>query len=101
MPRWAGSALDISMLSDEFLAEVRDIPSATWRWSCYRSGSNDEIRARSRKTQVESCSFREWLEQALISYQNCSTRTAQIIAHLIAPLERGAGGPAGRGPRAE
>ena len=43
----------------------------------------DEIRACLPKTRVESRYFLERLEQALISYQNRSIETAQIISQLI------------------
>ena len=72
------------MLSDEFLAGVRDITHRTpFAGAVRRNCASDEIKARLRKTRVESRSFRERLEQALIVYQNRSTLTAQIIAQLI------------------
>ncbi len=74
---------DISILSDTFLAEVRDLPHRNLALELLEKLLNDEIRTRSRKNVVESRSFRERLEQALIAYQNCSIQTAQIIAQLI------------------
>jgi hypothetical protein len=74
---------DISILSDEFLAEVRDLPHRNLALELLEKLLNDEIKARSRRNVVESRSFRERLEQALIAYQNRSIETAQIIAQLI------------------
>jgi len=35
---------DISILSDEFLAEVQGMPQRTWRWNCCRSCSRARLR---------------------------------------------------------
>lgn len=74
---------DISILSDEFLAEVQDLPHRNLALELLEKLLNDEIKTRSRKNVVESRSFRERLEQALVSYQNRSIETAEIIAQLI------------------
>jgi type I restriction enzyme R subunit len=74
---------DISILSNEFLAEVRDLPHRNLALELLEKLLNDEIKTRSRRNVVESRSFRERLERALIAYENRSIETAQIIAQLI------------------
>jgi len=74
---------DISILSDEFLAEVRDLPQRNLALELLRKLLGDEIKARSRRNVVEARSFSEMLEQAIQRYQNRSIETAQVIAQLI------------------
>jgi type I restriction enzyme R subunit len=74
---------DISILSDEFLAEVRDLPHRNLALELLRKLLNDEIKARSRKNLVEARSFAEMLEKSIQRYQNRSIETAQVVAQLI------------------
>ncbi len=74
---------DISILSDEFLAEVRELPHKNLAFEVLKKLLNDEIKARSRKNLVQSRSFAEMLEQTILRYQNRSIETAQVIAELI------------------
>jgi len=74
---------DISILSDEFLAEVREIPHRNLAIELLRRLLNDEIKTRSRKNLVQSRSFAEMLEEAIRKYQNRSIESAQVIAELI------------------
>lgn len=74
---------DISILSDEFLAEVRDLPQRNLALELLRKLLNDEIKARSRKNLVEARSFAAMVEEAIRRYQNRSIETAQVIAHLV------------------
>lgn len=54
---------DLSILSDEFLEEVRRMPHKNLALELLRKLLNDEIRARSRKYLVQSRSFAEMLAQ--------------------------------------
>lgn len=74
---------DISILSDEFLAEVRDLPHRNLALELLQKLLNDEIKARSQRNLVEARSFREKLERAITQYQNRSIETTQIITQLI------------------
>jgi type I restriction enzyme, R subunit len=74
---------DISILSDEFLAEVRDLPQKNLAVELLRKLLNDEIKTRSKKNLVQSRSFSEMLEKSIRSYQNRAIETAQIIEELI------------------
>jgi type I restriction enzyme R subunit len=75
---------DISILSDEFLAEVRGMPQKNLAVEMLRKLLEGEIKARGRKNVVQSRSFSELLENALKKYQNRAIETAQVIEELIA-----------------
>lgn len=74
---------DISILSDEFLAEVRSLPQKNLAVELLRKLLNDEIGTRSRRNLVQSRSFAEMLERAVRAYQNRAVETAQVIEELI------------------
>ncbi|MCL4489569.1 MAG: type I restriction endonuclease subunit R [Chloroflexi bacterium] len=74
---------DISILSDEFLAEVRAMPQRNLAIELLRKLINDEIKAHSKKNLVQSRSFAEMLEKAVRAYQNRALDTAQIIEELV------------------
>jgi type I restriction enzyme, R subunit len=74
---------DISILSDEFLAEVRSLPQKSLAVELLRKLLNDEIRTRSRRNLVQARSFAEMLERAIRAYQNRAVETAQVIEELI------------------
>lgn len=75
---------DLSILSDEFLAEVRGMPQRNLAVELLRKLLNDEVKRRSRKNVVQARSFAEMLEQAIKRYQNRAIETVQIIEELIA-----------------
>ncbi len=75
---------DISILSDEFLAEVRDMPQRNLAVEMLQKLLKGEIKARGRKNIVQSRSFAEMLEKSLTRYQNRAIETAQVIEELIA-----------------
>lgn len=74
---------DISILSDEFLAEVRGMPHKNLAVELLRKLLNDEIKTRSRKNLVQARSFAELLEKSIRNYQNRAIETAQVIEELI------------------
>lgn len=74
---------DISILSDDFLQEVRNLPHRNLAIELLRKLINDEIKARSRKNVVQAKSFTEMLEEAIRKYQNRAIETAQVIEELI------------------
>ena len=74
---------DISILSDEFLAEVRDMPQRNLALEVLRKLLSDEIKARSRKNLVQARSFAEMLAKSIKKYQNRSIDAAQVIAELV------------------
>ena len=75
---------DISVLSDEFLAEVRDMPHRNLAVELLQKLLRGEVSARRRKNVVQARSFAEMLEQTLRRYQNRAIEAAQVIEELIA-----------------
>jgi type I restriction enzyme, R subunit len=74
---------DISLLSDAFLAEVKEIPQKNLAAELLRKLLNDEIKTRSRRNLVQSRKFSEMLEATLRRYHNKQIRTAEVIEELI------------------
>lgn len=74
---------DISILSDEFLAEVRDMPHRNLALEVLRKLLHDEIKSRSRKNFVQSRSFADMLDQTIKKYRNRSIDAAEVISELV------------------
>ena len=74
---------DISILSDEFLAEVKGIPHRNLAFEVLRKLLNDEIKTRAKKNLVQSRLFSQMLEETIRKYQNRSIETARVIQELI------------------
>jgi type I restriction enzyme R subunit len=74
---------DISILSDEFLAEISGMPQRNLALELLQKLLNDEIKVRSRKNLVQARTFTEKLEISIQKYKNRSLETAQIIDELI------------------
>lgn len=74
---------DISILSEEFLMEVRKIPHKNLAFEMLRKLLNDEIKIKRKKNLIQARSFAEMLEQAVRAYNNKSIETAEIIEDLI------------------
>ncbi len=79
---------DLSILSDDFLEEVRELPQKNVALELLNKLLNDEIRTRSRRNVVEARSFKALLERAIQSYRNRSLTSAQVIAELIELAKR-------------
>ena len=75
---------DISILSDEFLAEVRGMPQRNLAVELLQKLLKGEIKTRGRRNLVQARSFAEMLEQSLRRYQNRAIEAAQVIEELIA-----------------
>jgi type I restriction enzyme R subunit len=75
---------DISILSDDFLAEVREMPQKNLAVELLAKLLKGEIRSRSRRNVVEARSFEKMLDEAVRRYQNRAIETAQVIEELIA-----------------
>jgi type I restriction enzyme R subunit len=74
---------DISILSDEFLAEVRGMTHKNLALELLKKLLNDEIKTRQKVNLVQSKKFSEMLERAMKSYQNNLISSAQIIEEMI------------------
>ena len=75
---------DISILSDEFLAEIRGMKRRNLAVEMLRKLLEGEIRTRSKKNVVQARSVAELLEKSLKRYENRAIETAQVIEELIA-----------------
>ena len=74
---------DISILSDEFLAEVQSMEKKNLAMEALRKLLNGEIRSHSRVNVVQTRAFSERLEGAIARYHNNAITTAQVIQELI------------------
>jgi type I restriction enzyme R subunit len=75
---------DISILSEEFLAEVRGMPQRNLAVELLEKLLKGELATRRRKNVVQARSFAEMLEQTIRRYQNRAIEAAQVIEELIA-----------------
>jgi type I restriction enzyme R subunit len=75
---------DISILSEEFLAEVRGMPQKNLAVELLQKLLKGELKERRRKNVVQARSFAEMLEQTIRRYQNRAIEAAQVIEELIA-----------------
>jgi len=74
---------DISILSDEFLAEVRGMSQRNLAVELLQKLLKGELAIRRRKNLVQARSFAEMLEQTIRRYQNRTIEAAQVIEELI------------------
>ncbi|MDE3260305.1 MAG: type I restriction endonuclease subunit R [Gemmatimonadota bacterium] len=74
---------DISVLSDDFLAEVRGMEHRNLAVELLQKLLKGEVSIRRRKNVVQARSFAEMLEQTLRRYQNRAIEAAQVIEELI------------------
>jgi type I restriction enzyme R subunit len=74
---------DISILSDDFLAQVRAMPYRNLAVELLAKLLKGEVKSRQKRNVVQSRSFLEMLEQSLRRYQNRAIQSAQVIEELI------------------
>jgi type I restriction enzyme R subunit len=74
---------DISILSEEFLEEVRTMKRQNIALELLKKILNDELRGRGKKNAVQTKKFSEMLHAAIKRYQNNLLTAAQIIDELI------------------
>lgn len=74
---------DISILSDEFLEEIRGLPYKNVALETLKKLLNDEIKTKSRRNITQSRSFLDMLDATVKKYQNRAIETAQVIEELI------------------
>jgi type I restriction enzyme R subunit len=75
---------DISILSEDFLSEVRGMPQRNLAVELLQKLLKGELATRRRKNVVQARSFAEMLEQTLRRYRNRAIEAAQVIEELIA-----------------
>ncbi len=74
---------DISVLSDEFLEDVRKMEHKHIALEVLRKLLSDSIKAKSKVNLVKSKSFEEMLDDAIRRYQNKVLTAAEVIEELI------------------
>jgi len=74
---------DISILSDEFLAEVQQMEKKNLALEALRKLINDSIRSRSKANVVQTKAFSERLEDAVARYHANAITTAEVLQELI------------------
>ena len=74
---------DISILSDEFLAEVQGMEKKNLAMEALRKLLNGEIRSRTRVNVVQARTFSERLEEAIARYHTNAITTTEVIQELI------------------
>jgi type I restriction enzyme R subunit len=74
---------DISILSDEFLAEVQQMQKKNLALEALRKLVNDGIRSRSKANIVQTRAFSERLEDAVARYHANAITTAEVLQELI------------------
>ena len=74
---------DISVLSEEFLAEVRGMTRPNLAVELLQKLIRGELSTRTRKNVIQARSFAGMLEDAIRRYQNRTIEAAQVIEELI------------------
>lgn len=74
---------DMSILSDEFLAEVQQLERKNLALEALRKLLNDSIRSRSKTNVVQTKAFSERLEDAVARYHANAITTAEVLQELI------------------
>ena len=74
---------DISILSDEFLAEVQGMKKKNLALEALRKLINGEIRSQSRVNVVQTRAFSDRLEEAIARYHNNAITAAEVLQELI------------------
>ncbi len=74
---------DISILSDQFLADVRGMPHRNLAVELLQKLLGNEVRARAKQNLVQARSFAELLDKSVRRYQSRAVEAAQVIEELI------------------
>ena len=74
---------DISILSEDFLAEVQGMPQRNLAVELLQKLLKGELALRRRQNVVQARSFTDLLEQTIRRYQNRAVEAAQVIEELI------------------
>ena len=75
---------DISILSEEFLMEVKNMEHKNIALEVLKKLLNDEIKSRTKKNLIQSKALMEMLESSIKKYHNKILTAAEVIEELIA-----------------
>lgn len=73
----------LNILSDDFMAELKDMPRKNLALELLRRLLNDEIKKRSSRNIIQSKKFSEMLADAIKRYQNNAITAAEVIEEMI------------------
>ena len=74
---------DISILSDDFLSEMRNMKHRNMAIELLNRIIRNEIKTRSKKNLVQAKTFTDMIQEAIRKYENRTIEAAQILAELI------------------
>ncbi|HDH51128.1 MAG TPA: DUF3387 domain-containing protein, partial [Nitrospirae bacterium] len=74
---------DISILSEDFLLEVKNMEHKNIALEVLKKLLNDEIKTRTKKNLIQSKSLMEMLEKSITKYHNKIITAAEVIEELI------------------
>lgn len=74
---------DISILSEEFMTEVRKMPYRNLAVETLRKLLSEEIKTRTRKNLIQSKAFSKMLEETIEKYKRKAFTSAEVIEALI------------------
>ncbi len=74
---------NVSVLSDEFLMEVKDMPQKNLAFEALKKLLEDQIKLKWKKNIIQARTFSAMLIETIKKYQNRSIATAQVIEELI------------------
>jgi type I restriction enzyme R subunit len=74
---------DVSILSEEFLAEVKELPQKHLAVELLQKLLNDDLKTRRKKNVVQSEAFSDKLEKTIVRYRNRAIETIEVIEELI------------------
>lgn len=74
---------DVSILSEGFLAEVKEMPQKNLAFEALKKLLNDEIKLYSKRNIVQGKSFMDLLDKTIKKYTNRSVEAAEVIEELI------------------
>jgi type I restriction enzyme R subunit len=74
---------DASILSEGFLAEVKEMPQKNLAFEALKKLLNDEIRLFAKRNIIQGKSFMDLLDKTIKKYTNRSIEAAQVIEELV------------------
>ena len=74
---------NLAILSDEFLADVQNLPHKHLAAELLRKLLNDELKAKKKTNLVQSEAFSDMLEKTVARYRNRAIQTVEVIEELI------------------
>jgi type I restriction enzyme R subunit len=74
---------NISLLSDEFLEDIRQVPYRNLAVELLEKLIKDNIKAKTRNNIIQEKKFADRLQNTLRKYNNRAIETAQVIEELI------------------